>query len=51
MGEGIGRPVPVPLPLCAVTEAESSRMLASVLKRVKGAIAMGMDSTEGREQT
>lgn len=38
----IGRPLPVPL--CAVTEAERARMLASVVKIVNGAIAMCIDS-------
>lgn len=44
VAEAIGRPVPVPL--CAVTEAERARMLASVVKMVNGAIAMGTNSTE-----
>ncbi len=47
VGEAMGRPVPVPVPLCALTEAERAKMLASVVKTVNGAIAMGTDSSEG----
>ncbi len=47
VGEAMGRPVPVPVPLCALTEAERATMLASVVKMVNGAIAMGTDSSEG----
>lgn len=39
--EAMGRPVPVPVPLCAVTDVERAKMLASAVKSVNGAIAMG----------
>ena len=42
--EAMGTPVPVPL--CALMELERAKMLASVVKAVNGAIAMGMDSVE-----
>lgn len=46
VAEAMGRPVPVPL--CAVTEVERARMLASVVKMVNGAIATSMSSVERR---
>lgn len=44
MAEAMGTPVPVPL--CALIEVERAKMLASVFKRVNGAIAMGVDVVE-----
>lgn len=40
VAEGMGNPVPVPV--WALTELERARMLASVVKMVRDAIAMGI---------
>lgn len=42
--EAMGTPVPVPL--CALIEVERAKMLASVVKAVNGAIAMGLGSVK-----
>ena len=47
VAEGMGRPVPVPVPLWAVTEVETARMLTRVAKRVSGAMAMEIATVAG----
>ena len=44
--EAMGRPVPVPVPLCAETEVERAKRLARVVIKVSGAIATGTGSAE-----